>query len=369
MPAISARRPSLRIVLLIGGMANLLVALNAALIKLGVWAPVNQADGNVHGYVMVIGFLGSLISLERAQALSHKAPWHRWAYLSPLLLASGGLSLGIGGMGTLIATIGHFLMIEGAFTLCAIYCTLHLRTRGMITAAQILSALCLSLATILVLLLDISQLICVLAAFVIITIISERAELAQLSMGPRAAPTLFVTSSLLVLTSGVALIWPTVGNRIFGVVLLIIALWLIRYDVPRVLIRRTGVQRFTAVSLLAGYIWLIVSALVLIVTAFPPGTILYDLVIHAIFVGFAMSMIMAHAPIIFPAVLGLPVPFVAAMWIPLIALHVGLGIRVSSQILVGQADLWIIGAVTNLLAILGFLVTTATVIIRAAMRR
>ncbi len=82
---------------MVGGIANLLIALNAALLKLGVWAPVDQADGNTHGYVMVIGFLGTLISLERAQALAHRAPRHRWAYLAPLLLGIGGVVLGVGG--------------------------------------------------------------------------------------------------------------------------------------------------------------------------------------------------------------------------------------------------------------------------------
>ena len=63
--------------------------LNAALVAVGVWAPA-PADHlpSVHGMVMVLGFMGTLIALERAQALRQT-----WAYLAPALLACGGLAL------------------------------------------------------------------------------------------------------------------------------------------------------------------------------------------------------------------------------------------------------------------------------------
>jgi hypothetical protein len=38
-----------------------------------------------------------------------------------------------------------------------------------------------------------------------------------------------------------------------------------------------------------------------------------DAVIHAAFLGFAMSMVMAHAPVIPPAVLRRPLPYHAAL--------------------------------------------------------
>jgi len=35
----------------------------------------------------------------------------------------------------------------------------------------------------------------------------------------------------------------------------------------------------------------------------------YDAVVHAIFLGFVISMVMAHAPVILPAVLRRPLPY------------------------------------------------------------
>ena len=35
----------------------------------------------------------------------------------------------------------------------------------------------------------------------------------------------------------------------------------------------------------------------------------YDAVVHAVFLGFTLSMIMAHAPVILPAVLRRPLPY------------------------------------------------------------
>ena len=76
----------------LGGL-SLLSGLNAALLLLGVWAPI-QSDrlADVHGPVMVLGFLGTLIAIERAQALRRT-----WAYLAPLLLGLGALTLVFGG--------------------------------------------------------------------------------------------------------------------------------------------------------------------------------------------------------------------------------------------------------------------------------
>lgn len=57
------------LLVVLGGM-SLLSGLNAALVRLDVLSPVaSQRIGDLHGPVMVLGFMGTLISLERAQAL------------------------------------------------------------------------------------------------------------------------------------------------------------------------------------------------------------------------------------------------------------------------------------------------------------
>lgn len=73
------------LLMLLGGVC-LLSGLNTV-VRLAVWAPVaSDRVAAVHGMVMVLGFLGTLISLERAQSLGRT-----WGYLAPALYGAGGL--------------------------------------------------------------------------------------------------------------------------------------------------------------------------------------------------------------------------------------------------------------------------------------
>ena len=54
---------------------------------------------------------------------------------------------------------------------------------------------------------------------------------------------------------------------------------------------------------------------------------------HAVFLGFTLSMIMAHAPVILPAVLRVRLPYRPAMYVPAALLHASLVVRA----LVGDA--------------------------------
>ena len=72
--------------LTLGGM-GLLAGLTGALVLLGVPMPAPARGlGADHGVLMTLGFLGTLISLERAVALGRG-----WGYLAPLLTGAGGL--------------------------------------------------------------------------------------------------------------------------------------------------------------------------------------------------------------------------------------------------------------------------------------
>ena len=60
---------------------------------------------------------------------------------------------------------------------------------------------------------------------------------------------------------------------------------------------------------------------------FVPDGPAYDAVIHCIFLGFTVSMIMAHAPVILPAVAGVKLQFGPAFYVPLALLHSSLLLR------------------------------------------
>lgn len=121
---------------------------------------------------------------------------------------------------------------------------------------------------------------------------------------------LFVVT-LVIMIMGMALglynyIW---GVHLLGVGLLGMALWLLRYDVPGRRLHAGGQARFTALSLIAGYVWLAFAGLLAIARGGAMAGPLYDAMLHSIFVGFSFSMIFGHAPIIFPAVLQLSMAY------------------------------------------------------------
>jgi hypothetical protein len=94
----------------------------------------------------------------------------------------------------------------------------------------------------------------------------------------------------------------------------------------------------------------------------------YDGKLHTIFLGFVMSMVFGHAPIIVPSVLGVAVPYRRVYWVHVVLLHGGLAVR-----MLGDArpsiDLWQIGGVLNEAAILLFIAVTAIASMQATRAR
>jgi hypothetical protein len=82
-------------------------------------------------------------------------------------------------------------------------------------------------------------------------------------------------------------------------------------------------------------------------------------VVHAVFLGFTLSMVMAHAPVILPAVLHRSLPWHPALWAPLALLHLGLVVR----LWLGDAHhvhlAWQTGGVLDVVPLLLFAATGA----------
>ena len=341
-------------VLAVGG-ACLIAGLNAALDRLEVWAPVpSQRAGDVHGLVMVLGFLGTLIALERAQALQRS-----WAYLAPALLGLGGLAL----LTPAPQLLGQLLQVEGAALFVVVYLALWRRAPRPMVAVQVLSSV-LALAGAVVALSDIPSAVCWLAGFVVLTIAAERAELAHLWMGPRAETVLLAMATALSVAIIASLALPAVGERLVGVVLVGIAGWLLLRDVVRRQLRLTGQRRFIAIALLAGYCQLALAGGVLAVRGLAADQAGYDVAVHGVFLGFALSMVMAHAPVILPAVLGRALPYRPVLYLPLGLLHAGLVVRFGGALL-GLTGVWRIGGIVTVVSLLVFALTAATVVVRA----
>ncbi len=347
-------RPSITlfrlIFLLPAGMA-MLAGVNAALLLLGLAAPVTEpAWADLHGVLMVGGFLGTLICLERAVALRQA-----WAFAGPALLGVGALAM----LTPLPPLLGQLFLVEGALVFIGIYLALWRRNHDDVVIVQLLGAVHLLIALALWIWVPLPWLMPWLVGFLVVTIGAERVELARLAMPASGGRTLVVAAVTLTLTLTATLVWPDWGARASGLALGVFVLWLVRHDVARTLVRSAGLPRFSAAALLGGYFWLLVAAAAWLVAGDQRSGDLYDLVVHAVMLGFAISMVMAHAPIILPAVLRRPLPYRPVMWLPLALMHAGLLVRVGGGDLTGSTAAWQAGSVVNIVALLLFVVTAA----------
>jgi len=311
-------------------------------------APV-RADRlpEVHGMLLVFGFVGSVVSLERAVALGRRA-----GLISPGLLGAGGLLL----VSPAPLTLGRWVLLFGAAALVALYPPLWRRQRDDAVIVQAFGAV---LATGSLALwaggVPVSHLLPWLAGFVVLTIAGERLELARIAMGAAAGTRLLMLAAVVVGGVVASLLWPAAGYPLFGLALLALTGWLARHDVARVTIRSAGLTRFMAASMLAGYGWLAVAAGTWMLTGPAYDGARYDAVIHAVFLGFTLSMIMAHAPVILPAILRRPLPYHPALLVPAGLLQLSLAIRLWGGDAYGLDRALPVGGVLNVVALLCFL--------------
>jgi len=198
------------------------------------------------------------------------------------------------------------------------------------------------------------------AAFLVLTITGERLELNRLLAPKSGDKALFFTALLLlVIGVGLGLAARPLGDRLWGLGLMLMAVWLVWRDIARKTVRMPGVTRFTAVSLLSGYLWMFFSGglnLGFPSTAAGPT---YDAVWHSLFVGFVLTMIFGHAPIIVPALTGLLVTFRHAFYLPLILLHASLLMRLHGD-MSGALLMRRWGGILNTAAVLLFMILLVT---------
>ncbi len=360
-----ASRPPLRLPLLLLGVLSLLTGMWAGLLLLGLHVPTWRTSlGEAHGPLMTLGFLGTVISLERAVAL-HRA----WGFAAPAAAGAGGLALVAG----LPAPLGWSLLCLASVIFVLMYVVAYRIAPALHIVVMAAGAVCWYLATVLWLGgREIDDLVPLLAGFLVLTIVGERLELARVSLTGRASVRAFSVGVGL-FAAGLALTAASphtlaVGVRIGGVGLIALAGWAARFDVARRTIRVAGLTRFMAVSLLAGYVWLVAAGLTWAMAGeLHRSDATYDAALHTIFLGFVMSMIFAHAPVIVPAVLRARLPFRRWFYCHVALLHVALLARVVGGDALGNRLAWQIGGVGTEVAILAF-IAVSVVAVRSTRR-
>jgi len=322
-PAARPTVPRHRLALLMLGGLGLILGTYTGLARAGIEHRFVAAD--LHGVIMVLGFLGTLIALERAVALGRP-----WGYLGPAL--SGGSVLVL----VVSRPVGSVLLLAAGVVVSLTYVALlrrgHLDIHLVI---MLLGALAWVGAAALWLAgagpVHITPL---LAGFLVLTIIGERLELSRLTLPSWASRRRFlVLVGIFVLGIAMARWWRHAGLLLGGIGLLGQVAWLLRYDIARRTIHRPGLPRFAAICLLGAYGWLAVSGALWVAMGLGVrGPLLHDALVHALFLGFVLSMVMGHAPIILPAVLRIPLVFLPIAYLPLALLHVSVAVRITADL-------------------------------------
>ena len=336
---------------------SLLAAIWAGLLRIGwVWPPLRPSLPAMHGPLMVSGFLGTLIGLERAVALRKN-----WCYLSPLLTGLGGILLIAGFLepALLLITLGSAFLVAVSVLIVRHEWALHTVTMGAGAVAWLLGNLIWLLAR------PLYQASYWWAGFLLLVIAGERLELSRVLRLTKRTTRLFgLAAGLFVLGLLLSLFTYGFGIRLASLGVIALALWFGRYDIARRTIRRPGVTRYIAWNLLMGYIWLAVSGIIGLAYSTLVAGPIYDAWLHALFLGFAFSMIFAHALIILPAILPVKLPFHPVFYLPPILLHISLFMRIAGDLLL-QPSLRQWGGLLNAVSILLFFFIIIVTVIRS----
>jgi hypothetical protein len=352
-----------RFVLIFLAGISLLTGLWAGIARMGWLLPVpNEQFVMIHGPLMVAGFLGTLIGLERAVALQR---W--WAYGIPVCAGLSALTALL----TMPIPISASLAVVAGMLLIAVFVTLYCQYPSEHFIIMALSALA-WLSGNALWLADAAffSIVPWWVGFLVLMIASERLELSRLRRPTALIRRAFHGCVAVIL---IGLVWslfdfPT-AIRISGLGFLGLAAWLLRYDMAWQSAQQSGLPRFMAVSLIAGYLWLAAGGILWIIFAqfFSAGP-RYDAMLHAIFLGFVFSMIFAHAPIILPTITGLALPFQNTFYLHAGLLHLSLLLRIAGDLSLSLSlQRW--AGLLNAGAILLFLVNNVRAVRLGANRR
>ena len=306
--------------------ASLLAGISGGLFRVGYVVSESAWLGRAalaHAALMMCGFMGTVIGVERAVAARGGAAWS-----APLLSGAAGVLLLRGAH----LAAGVALALAGlAFVLVNV--RLLQRQRAPHTFLLLASACAWAVGN--VLFAGGAESTAVLPwwfAFLVMTVAAERLEMTRLMRRrPAAQPALTAILSLLLLGAALSAAWPVAGGVLFGAALLLLALWLFAFDIARRTVRARGLPRYMAVCLLAGYAWLFAGGAAWAATAL--GAPARDLALHALGLGFLVSMILGHAPVILPAVARVKLLFGPFFYLPLVVLHGSLLLRLGAGFL------------------------------------
>ncbi|AAP85988.1 NnrS family protein (plasmid) [Cupriavidus necator H16] len=317
-----------RLAVLLLAVFALLAGMLGGLLRAGVVLPgvddhhLQWHAHSFHGALMTGGFLGTIIGIERAVALGRLA-----AFAAPAASGLGAILMVAGS-----SAAGAWAMAAGALVFVGVSVAV-LRRQPATHTALLLAASVAWLAGNVALASGrwVTSVNAWYFIFLVVTVAAERLEMTRLMRRrPSAqAALLAILAGLVLGAAGSALEGNAgrIGGVVYGVSLAFLTSWLARFDIARRTVRSHGLSRYIAVCLLLGYGWLLVAGAAWAGTA--AGLPWRDAALHALGLGFIVSMVMAHAPVILPAITRIKLKFGNSFYVPLAVLHLSLAARLS----------------------------------------
>jgi hypothetical protein len=305
-----------------------------------------------HGQLMIGGFLGTVIGLERAVVIKKF-----WSYLGPLFTGLGSVLIMLDisiPAGSVLITVSSVILFLMFIHFIRAHPALH-------TGVMTLGALMWLIGNVFWLLgFSMANILMWWMGFLVLTILGERLELSRILTITRAKKVHFLFGIAMMLAGVILATFRfEIGVKLSGFAMLIMALWLLLFDLSMKSVRRPGLTRFIAIALISGFIWLAVGGFMAFFNGGQQAGPVYDALVHAVMIGFVFSMIFGHAPIIFPAILNVTMIFRWTAYIPLILLHLSLLLRIGADH-AGWLEGRMWGGMINGIAILLFFVNTIT---------
>jgi hypothetical protein len=273
----------------------------------------------------------------------------RVAFLAPLASSLGGIAILLSH-----PVVGAWLLVAASVAFIGVNITVVRRQNASHTRLLLVGASAWLAGNLFLVAGDVSGALPWWFSFLVSTIAAERLEMTRLTRrGSEVEPLLWNITALMLGGAALAPVSSALGGAMFGTSLAALAAWLFAFDVARRTVLADGLTRYMAVCLLTGYGWLAVSGVAWV--AMNAGLPMRDAALHSLGLGFVVSMMMAHAPVILPAVTRIKVRFGTFFYVPLAVMNLSLVIRLGF----GHADLLVrgLGALMNAVALGTFAVT------------
>jgi hypothetical protein len=315
-----------RLPLMALGALTFLCAVYGGLLRLP-W-PGHAPSGNwltFHGPLMVSGFLGTLIGVERAVGLGRN-----WVYLGPAAGVAGSLLLLTGSQ----SHAGHALYTAASAVLFLAALLALFAQPALHHGVMLVGAGCWLSGNVLWLTdAPIPSVVLWWAGFLILTVAGERLELTRFFKPSVRSRAWFLAGVALYLVGTLwALPHPGVGTRLASLGLLTLSAWFLVLDPARRQAFQPGQVGFTSACLFSGYVFLGVAGIVGLGWAPVASGRFYDAFLHCLFLGFILSMVFGHAPLVFEAVVERPYKFLRSFWVHLFLLDLSLALRVACDL-------------------------------------